>query len=149
MLHRDIMPTTWLLVAIILMVALRLLLPQPLIVPQPWHLVGLVPLALGVLINLVADGALRQAATTVKPYEEPSALIEGGAFRASRNPMYLGFVSILLGVGLLLRTALPFAVVPAFAILMDRGYIAIEERALAGKFGSRWDAYRRGTRRWV
>ena len=149
MLHREIMPTTWLLIAIILMVALRLLLPQPLIVPQPWHLVGVIPLALGVLINLAADGALRRAATTVKPYEEPSALIKAGAFRVSRNPMYLGFVGILFGVGLLLRAALSFAVVPVFAILMDRGYIAVEERALAGKFGSRWDAYRRGTRRWV
>jgi protein-S-isoprenylcysteine O-methyltransferase Ste14 len=148
-LHREIMPTTWLLVAIILMAALRLLLPQPLIVPQPWHLVGLVPLALGVLINLVADGALRQAATTVKPYEEPSALIEGGAFRASRNPMYLGFVSILLGVAVLLRTAAPFVVLPAFAILMDRAYISVEERMLAERFGARWEAYRRCTRRWV
>lgn len=147
--HRKIMPTAWLLVAILLMVALRLALPAPAIVPRPWHLLGLVPLVLGVAINLIADGAFRQAATTVKPYEDPSALIETGAFRVSRNPMYLGFVGILLGVALLLRTLAPFVVVVAFAILMDRGYIAVEERMLAARFGSRWDAYRRVTRRWV
>ena len=147
--YRKIMPTTWLLIAVVLMVALRLLLPVPAIIPRPWHLIGLIPLALGVAVNLVADGAFRRAATTVKPYEEPSTLIETGAFRLSRNPMYLGFVLILLGTGVLLRAALPFVVVPAFALLMDRGYIAHEERALAERFGSRWEAYRGATRRWL
>ena len=147
--YRKIMPTTWLLVGILLTVALRLLLPVPAVVPRPWHLLGLIPLALGVVANLSADGAFRRAATTVKPYEEPSALIEAGAFRVTRNPMYLGFVLILLGVAALLRAAAPFVVVPAFAILMDRGYIAHEERALAERFGPRWEAYRGATRRWL
>jgi len=147
--YRTIMPTTWLLIGIVLMVGLRLLVPAPPIVPSPWHLVGLIPLALGGAINLMADGDFRRATTTVKPYEQPTTLIESGVFGVTRNPMYLGFVLILLGAGVLLRAPAPFVVVPAFALLMERGYIAHEESALAKVFGGRWEAYRRTTRRWL
>jgi protein-S-isoprenylcysteine O-methyltransferase Ste14 len=119
------------------------------IIPPPWNLLGLVPLALGVIVNLVADKAFHKANTTVKPFEESSALITHGVFRASRNPMYLGFVLVLIGTAVLMRSLTPYVVVPAFAILIDRMYITVEERMLAEKFGAEWERYRQSTRRWL
>lgn len=146
---KRIMPTTWLLTAIVAMVALHFLLPVTTVVPSLWNLLGIIPLALGVIINLVADRAFHQARTTVKPFEESSALITDGVFRISRNPMYLGFVLVLLGIAVLVRTLTPYAVVVAFAIWTDRMYVAVEERMLAARFGAQWEAYRQRTRRWI
>jgi protein-S-isoprenylcysteine O-methyltransferase Ste14 len=146
---KQVMPTTWLLLAIVVAIALHFLFPVVRIVPVPWNLLGILLLAAGVAINLVADGAFRKANTTVKPFQESSSLIVDGAFRTSRNPMYLGFVLILIGVAVLLGSLAPYAVVLAFAILMDRAYVRVEERMLAAKFGGEWEAYRQTTRRWL
>jgi len=40
-------------------------------------------------------------------------------------------------------------VIPAFAVLVDRTYITVEERMLAAKFSSEWQAYCGRTRRWL
>jgi protein-S-isoprenylcysteine O-methyltransferase Ste14 len=146
---KQIMPTTYLLVAILAMAALYFLFPGPWIVPPWWNLVGLVPLGLGIVLNLIADRAFHQANTTVKPFQESAALITKGAFQISRNPMYLGFVLILVGIAVLMRSLTPFVIVIAFAVLMDRMYIQAEERMLAERFGPAWETYRKRTRRWL
>jgi len=76
-------------------------------------------------------------------------LVSDGLFRWSRNPMYLGFVLLLLGIAILLGTATPFAGPLIFAIVADRWYIGFEERAMRQKFGADYEAYRRRTRRWI
>jgi protein-S-isoprenylcysteine O-methyltransferase Ste14 len=146
---RAVMPTTWLLVALIVMVALRLVVPGPTIVPLPWGLIGLVPLGLGVALNLAADSAFHRVGTTVKPFETSSTLVTGGVFRFTRNPMYLGFVLLLAGVALLLGSMPPWLVVLAFGVLMDRAYIVKEERMLAEAFGAAWLKYRARVGRWI
>lgn len=49
-----------------------------------------------------------QAGTTVKPFQESTALITDGVFRLSRNPMYLGFVLVLTGIATLLGSLTPW-----------------------------------------
>jgi protein-S-isoprenylcysteine O-methyltransferase Ste14 len=144
-----LMPTSWLLIALVAMAALRFVFPIAKVIPGPWGLAGIVLLAMGVAMNLAADRAFHKAGTTVKPFEESSALLTNGAFRLTRNPMYLGFVLILAGVAALLGSLTPWLVVPAFAIVIDRMYITVEERMLAAKFGPAWQEYSRKTRRWL
>jgi protein-S-isoprenylcysteine O-methyltransferase Ste14 len=122
-------------VAIIVMVALHFVFPVERIIPFPWNLLGLLPLALGSALNIVADRDLREAETTVKPFQESAALVATGAYRISRHPMYLGFVLILLGLAILLGSLLPFVVIPVFAVVMNRVFIVVEEQVLAMKFG--------------
>jgi protein-S-isoprenylcysteine O-methyltransferase Ste14 len=117
--------------------------------PTPWNLAGLLPLAAGVWINLLADQALRRAGTTVKPFEKPSALLTDGAFRFSRHPMYLGFVLVLIGVAALLRSLTPWIVVPVFGAWMEVAFVRYEESALARAFGEEWDQYKTRVRRWL
>ena len=109
----------------------------------------IIPLALGVVINLVADGAFHKASTTVKPFEESSFLVTDGVFRISRNPMYLGFVLVLIGIAVLLRALSPYVFILTFMILIQSMYITVEERMLAERFGARWQEYQRNTRRWL
>ena len=145
----KIMPTTYLLLAMLVMIATHFLFPGLLIIPPLWNLLGLIPLVMGVVINLVADGAFHKANTTVKPFEESSVLVTDGIFRISRNPMYLGFVLTLIGIAILLRSLTPYVVILAFAIWIQSRFITVEERMLAKKFGTEWQMYKRSTRRWL
>jgi protein-S-isoprenylcysteine O-methyltransferase Ste14 len=146
---RKILPITYLLIAIVAMAALHLLVPVIQAIPIPWNISGIVPIAGGVVVNLIADSAFRQVKTTVKPFAESTALVTSGAFRISRNPMYLGFVLILLGIAIILGSLAPFVVIPIFAVLMDRIFIQVEESMLGDKFGQAWLDYTANVRRWI
>ena len=145
----KILPTTYLLISIVVMAALHLLVPVIQVIPMPWNILGIVPIVGGVAINLIADSAFRQVKTTVKPFTESTALVTSGAFRINRNPMYLGFVLTLLGIAILLGSLAPFVVVLVFCILMDRVFIQVEERMLEDKFGQAWLEYKAKVRRWI
>ena len=149
MTKNSILPPTYLLIAVLLMVGLFLIFPGIVIVPSPWNFIGLIPLVFGVWINLAADKSFHKLRTTVKPFEEPAIMITNGAFTISRNPMYLGFTSILTGIALLLRTLTPFIVVILFAIFMDQKYIKVEEQNMAKKFGQAWNDYKKKVKRWI
>ena len=143
------MPPTWMFVAMIIMLISNFIFPLVWIVPPLWNLLGLVLLASGVILNLIADNAFKQVGTTVKPYQESSSLVTSGVFQISRNPMYLGMVLILLGIAVLLRSLSPFLVIILFAILIDRIHIRVEEQMLEEEFGPNWEAYKAKTRRWL
>ena len=146
---KEIMPPTWLLIAIIIMLTLHFLFPVSLTIPRLWNLLGLILIFLGVAINLSADSAFHRARTTVKPFEESSSLVTTGVFRIRRNPMYLGFVMVLIGIAVLLRSLSPYLIIFAFVFLIDRTYIRVEEEMLAEKFGAAWEQYKSRTRRWL
>jgi protein-S-isoprenylcysteine O-methyltransferase Ste14 len=146
---KKMLPTTYLLIALIAMLLFHFLLPGVMIIPMPWNALGIIPLGVGLIINLAADSLLRKAQTTVKPFEEPSALVTDGVYRLSRHPMYLGFVLILTGIAILLRSLTPWAIVVVFAVLMDRIFIQVEERMLEKRFGPAWQDYKSKTRRWL
>ncbi len=146
---KRILPPTYLLAALALMVALHLLLPGPRLLSGLFTLLGLVPLLAGVAINLVADGEFKRLGTTVKPGEESTTLVTTGVFRLSRNPMYLGFVLVPVGVALQLGTLTPWIVVLAFVVLMDVLFIRPEEDMLEETFGQAFLDYKRRTRRWL
>jgi protein-S-isoprenylcysteine O-methyltransferase Ste14 len=147
--RQAVLPPTYLWIAIIMMVGIHFLFPVKPIIPFPRDLLGLLPLALGIALNVVADQSFRAAKTTVKPFQESAALITDGVYRISRHPMYLGFVLILLGLAILLGSLFPLLIVPVFAVVMDRVFIVVEERMLGEKFGQAWLDYKGRTRRWL
>ena len=143
------MPTVYLLVAMLLCILFYFLIPVVYILPVPWNLLGIIPLILGIWINISADRAFKLAETTVKPFEESSILIQEGVFRWTRNPMYLGFVGILLGISMLLRSLSPYIVIIVFIILIDLVFIRVEEEMLEAKFMEEWKVYRSKVREWI
>jgi protein-S-isoprenylcysteine O-methyltransferase Ste14 len=145
----NALPPTYLYLSIVIMVTLHFLFPVAKPISFPWTLLGAIPFALGLALNLIADRAFQVRKTTVKPFEEPTFLITDGAFRVSRNPMYLGFVLILIGIAVFMGSLTPYAVIIVFAIVMDSVFIRIEERMLGEKFGETWLVYKGNVRRWI
>jgi len=110
--------------------------------------------ALAVLgIALAAAGVIefRRAQTTTNPMDpsSTSTLVTQGVYRLTRNPMYLGFVIVLLGWGVFLSNAATLVVVAGFIFYLTRFQIVPEERALERVFGADFRAYRRAVRRWL
>jgi hypothetical protein len=116
--RKPILPPTWFVAGLCAMLVLDLVFPAVQVLRLPWTLVGIIPAAAGAALNLAADRAFKRHNTTVRPFEESSALVTGGVFGLSRNPMYLGMVPIQLGFALLLGAATPFLICAAFAVLL-------------------------------
>jgi len=110
---------------------------------------------LAALIGIVADLAglveFRRARTTINPLKPhtATALVAGGIYQFTRNPMYLGLAFILLGWSIHLSNPACLAVLAAFIGYLDRFQIAPEERILASRFGDAFAAYRARVRRWL
>jgi protein-S-isoprenylcysteine O-methyltransferase Ste14 len=142
-------PPVLLLLSLLIMTALRALLPGPSVVEGHVRWIGVAPLIAGVMVNLLADRAFHRARTTVKPDLPTTALLTDGVFRWTRNPMYLGFVLILVGIWTLFGRLTPGAVPILFVLAMDRFYIPPEEEKLRRTFGEQFLAYTRKVPRWI
>lgn len=107
--------------------------------------------ALGVLVALLGFSALSQANTTINPVnpEKASAVVTGGIYRFTRNPMYVGLTALLIAWTIWLSE--PWALLGpiAFMLYMTRFQIIPEERAMSSKFGRAYDEYRNRVRRWL
>jgi protein-S-isoprenylcysteine O-methyltransferase Ste14 len=118
----------------------------------PWRAaLALMSVAAGFAVALAGVIAFRRAKTTVSPLtpETTSAMVTSGVYGVSRNPMYVGFLLVLIGWAAFLSHALAFALLPLFVAYMNRFQIEPEERALSAKFGGQFQEYRRSVRRWV
>jgi protein-S-isoprenylcysteine O-methyltransferase Ste14 len=88
--------------------------------------------------------------TTTNPLkpEAASALVRGGVFELSRNPMYLGSLLVLTGWGLWLGSPSNILVAVLYGVLIAELQIKPEELALTGLFGQEYADYCREVRRW-
>ena len=103
---------------------------------------GLVPLAASFIDFIKADG-------TPVPVASPPRLVVSGFYRYVRNPIYVGFLAILIGEVLLFGSSglLEYAAVAwCIAAAAVRFY---EEPVLARKFGAEYQDYRRAVRAWI
>jgi protein-S-isoprenylcysteine O-methyltransferase Ste14 len=105
----------------------------------------------GGAIAFAGSRAFKRVRTTINPLrpEKASALVTGGVYRLTRNPMYLGLTFVLVGFGFWLRWW-PAVLGPiAFVGYITRFQILPEERALGARFGAPYAAYRERVRRWL
>ena len=137
------------LLSAVVMVAIDALFPLEHIVPPPFNRVGWGLVLLGVSMNLAAARIFRRRGTTISPVGVPATVARDGLYRISRNPMYLGMVLALFGVGVVLGSLAPLSVPVVFAWYVDRRFIAREEAVMAQRFGDEYCDYRARVRRWL
>lgn len=113
--------------------------------------VALVLASIGVVFAILGVLAFRSAGTTVDPRipDQSSSLVTNGVYRISRNPMYVGFLLMLVGWGWFLCNIASFLLLPLFVIYMNRFQITPEERYMREKFGHEYRQYEAAVRRWI
>jgi protein-S-isoprenylcysteine O-methyltransferase Ste14 len=107
--------------------------------------------AAGVVVAVAGVLAFRRSQTTVNQLtpDQSSALVTTGIYRYSRNPMYLGFLLILVGWSVWLANWAAALLLPVFVAYMNRFQIEPEERVLKEKFGPVFARYAQDVRRWL
>jgi protein-S-isoprenylcysteine O-methyltransferase Ste14 len=95
--------------------------------------------------------SFRRVKTTVNPTkpDATSSLVVSGIYKYTRNPMYVGFVLVLLGWAAFLSNLAALALVPVFIVYKNRFQIQPEERVLSSLFPHEYPTYRAKVRRWV
>ncbi|MEJ6980326.1 isoprenylcysteine carboxylmethyltransferase family protein [Pedobacter sp. P351] len=116
----------------------------------------LIPIILGLIITF--SGQLIRGLTiglayivrggqNKKVYAED--LVTGGIFNHCRNPLYVGNILMLLGVGIISNSLLFVAFFMPLFLFIYQAIVLAEEKFLRGKFGEQFDVYCQRVSRWL
>jgi protein-S-isoprenylcysteine O-methyltransferase Ste14 len=86
---------------------------------------------------------------TLAPWDPPQHLVTTGPYRLSRNPMYIGVITILLGWCLLWGSRALVIYSALFLCGFHLRILLFEEPWAARRFGAQWQDYRARVPRWV
>src|SRR6266498_4211259 len=142
-------PPILLLVHIFAAFLLNWLFPLPIPFPKVLAWAGYFLALLGFGLPFSAASQLMKARTTLDPHGSVSEIVTSGPYRFSRNPIYLGFVCLLIGFPFIFRTYWGLILSPLFIVLMNTLVIRHEEAYLEQKFKGVYTSYQSRVRRWL
>ena len=133
--------------------ALRLLRLDPwlgLSLPSWSRTPGLVLLVLGSALVLACGRILGTQGILETPGDRffPKAFVVRGPFRYLRNPMSLGAIILLLGLGLFESSATILLLALALFLCLHLLIVYVEEPGLDKRFGESYQKYRGSVNRW-
>jgi len=113
------------------------------------QLLGVGLIAAGIALDLWAMFTMWRRRANILPHQAATALVTSGPFAWSRNPIYLGNTTLLVGAGL--AFAMPWFLPAAMAAAVAVTHLAIvrEEAHLNARFGAAWRDYAARTGRWL
>jgi len=80
--------------------------------------------------------------------QQETALVAKGLYSFSRHPIYLGFISVTVGLFLAMPNAMSL-VACVLAIVVLSIEARLEEEFLVSRYGDAYEAYLKQTRRWL
>jgi protein-S-isoprenylcysteine O-methyltransferase Ste14 len=122
--------------------------------PLPFALPAGVPIGstivlAAIVLFLLSVRALRAAGTPVPGNQPTTSIVRTGPFRFSRNPIYLSFFVLQLGIALWISSIWMMATLIPAAAVVCRVVVQREERYLESRFGQQYSSYRDSVRRWL
>ena len=132
-------------IGIILSVLVRLFLPARIFrINWVGHALGWPLVVTGLLLSLWAATEARDMLMV-----SPDRLITSGPYAFSRNPMYVGWTLIFLGLIFILNTLWSFGLLIVVLIFTHLFVIQREEANLQKSFGAEYERYRERVRRYI
>lgn len=109
---------------------------------------GLLLMVLGGGLTMLSQWAMRHSWKIGIPEQQDAPLVTSGLYAFSRNPIYVGMVTALIGTVLTVPNVVSVAL--ALSAWISISYqIRMEETHLSRVFGEAYGAYRKSVRRWV
>ena len=139
-------PPIILLASFVLQVILLFSFPIPIDLSS---LLGLILIISGISLVFVSFRFMRKMKTTFIPDGTPKVLISSGPFRFSRNPIYLGMLTFLVGVAFLMSSLSAIIISFVFGVIINFTWISHEEKKLKELFSEDWENYSSKVRRWI
>jgi protein-S-isoprenylcysteine O-methyltransferase Ste14 len=108
-------------------------------------------------VAFVAAGALAAAAirrflaagTNVPPSRPATALVTGGVYRFTRNPMYSALTLLYAALALAADAPVTLLLLVPLLLVVRYGVVAREEAYMERKFGDEYRRYKASVRRWI
>ena len=123
--------------------------PLPFLVPPILRNIGLLLTFIGCLCGIGALLEFRKARTTLDPHGSSKQIVSSGVYRFSRNPIYVGFLMMVVGLPLTSGFYWGIVLAPFYIMMMNRLVIQHEEAYLEKKFGKTYTSYTSQVRRWL
>lgn len=114
------------------------------LVGVPLVVVGTILLADSVFLRFAREGR-----GTLAPIDPPRFVVRGGAYRFTRNPMYVANLAILAGIAITFRSLAVAGWAGFMALTFHLFVISYEEPTLRDTFGESYEVYRREVPRWL
>lgn len=114
----------------------------------PW-IAGSSFIILAVSLDLWAVKTLIDRKTTILPHRGSSHLVTCGPFRLTRNPIYLGYTFVMVGLGLIMLNPWFFIMAIIATTITTAFAVRYEELHLHSRFGFEFERYCRKTSRWI
>ncbi len=128
---------------------MHVVFPVQLLPQQGRFWFGTLLMLVAVPIVVSAVRALARAKTAVDVRKPTVAIVTDGAFRYSRNPMYVSLTLLYLGIASLINSLWVLLLVVPLLVVVQRGVVDREERYLERKFGEEYGHYKTRVRRWI
>ena len=125
------------------------LMPLPIPAPIFVQWLGLGFAALGFILGVLALIEFRRIRAALDPKRSTTSFVTSGIYRYTRNPVYLGFVFILIGLPMNMGTYWGVVLVWPLVIFMDNLVIRREEINLEKRFKNQYTDYKSKVRRWL
>ena len=141
-------PLTYL-IGLLLGIPLGLVIPVQFLPGGLGPIVGLPIAVVGLYVLPSAARAFSRNRTSVVPTEPTTKIVQEGPYSFSRNPIYLSFALIYLGIALAFSSFWAVVFLVPIMVFIDRGQIVREEKYLEKKFGDEYVQYKSRVRRWI
>ena len=112
-------------------------------------LLGSVLLVVAVVVFLYSIRTFQTAGTPVPGNKPTTVIVRTGPYRFSRNPIYVAFSILELGIASWVNSVWLIGTLIAAVALMAFVVIPREERYLERRFGADYLDYKRSVRRWL
>jgi protein-S-isoprenylcysteine O-methyltransferase Ste14 len=90
-----------------------------------------------------------RAAGTPAPIDPPRELVARGLYRYSRNPMYVGVLSMVAAQALAIASWATLLYAAALFLAFHSFVVLYEEPTLSESFGAAYQRYRESVPRWI
>jgi protein-S-isoprenylcysteine O-methyltransferase Ste14 len=104
--------------------------------------IGAILFAAGASMMVIAKNTFGRVGTNVPPWEPTLKLATAGIYDRIRNPMYVGGVLMLAGIGIAIGSDWLLVLVIPCALLLHFGVVLREERYLEAKFGDDYRSFK-------
>jgi protein-S-isoprenylcysteine O-methyltransferase Ste14 len=130
-------------------VLLGWLAPLPIPAPILVQWVGSGFAALGFILGILALIEFRRTQAALDKKKPAKSLVTSGIYRYTRNPIYLGFVLMLIGLPLTIGTYWGLILVWPLVIFTNNLVIKHEEAYLKQEFKDQYAEYSSHVKRWL
>jgi protein-S-isoprenylcysteine O-methyltransferase Ste14 len=150
--HAGLLAILWrppavVIAAIVLGIALNRKRPLSFVPPTLWP-VGATLVLGAVLLFLLSFQEFRAAGTSVRGQKPTTTLVRTGPYRFSRNPIYLSFILLVIGLSIWLNNLWLLVTLVSPVVFISAVVIPREERFLDRTFPE-YSSYRATVRRWM